>query len=67
MTAHVLKVAGEHILKEIPLGRYSKPEEIGGLAVFLASPAAAWMTGATIRHHGGQTSAVTSVRHVAKL
>jgi NAD(P)-dependent dehydrogenase (short-subunit alcohol dehydrogenase family) len=37
----------------IPCGRLGKPEDIMGLAVFLASDASAWITGAIIPMDGG--------------
>jgi len=45
----------ESLLAEIPLGRMAKPEEIAGLVVFLASEAAAYITGATYAIDGGMT------------
>ena len=39
--------------KNIPLGRAGTPDEVAGVAVFLASPAAAYITGATITIDGG--------------
>lgn len=42
-------------LKRTPLRRLGEPEDIAGAAVFLASPAAAWMTGQTITVDGGAT------------
>jgi glucose 1-dehydrogenase len=41
------------LLSEIPLGRMGKPEEIASLCVFLASDAAAYITGATYLIDGG--------------
>ncbi|WP_407185358.1 SDR family NAD(P)-dependent oxidoreductase [Bradyrhizobium centrosematis] len=37
----------------IPLGRVGLPEDIAGLAVFLASPAASYMTGQIVHVNGG--------------
>jgi len=41
------------ILKIIPKGREGKPEEIGDVAVFLASGASEYVTGATVIVDGG--------------
>ncbi|MBV9706541.1 MAG: glucose 1-dehydrogenase [Chloroflexi bacterium] len=41
------------LLKEIPLGRMAQPEEVAGLALYLASDAAAYVTGATFFIDGG--------------
>jgi NAD(P)-dependent dehydrogenase (short-subunit alcohol dehydrogenase family) len=41
--------------KEVPLGRFSSPEEVGALIAFLASPRAASITGTTIAIDGGLT------------
>jgi hypothetical protein len=40
-----------------PLGRIGEPDDIGGIAAFLASPAAAFITGQTIVADGGVTIA----------
>lgn len=40
-------------LTGIPIGRMGQPEDIAGLAVFLASDASAWITGALIPLDGG--------------
>jgi len=37
----------------IPLGRYGKPEEYAAAATFLVSPAASYITGATLQVDGG--------------
>lgn len=41
------------ILNRIPAGRWGKPEDLQGLAVFLASDAAAYISGAVIPVDGG--------------
>jgi 3-oxoacyl-[acyl-carrier protein] reductase len=41
-------------LASIPFGRYGSPEEVANVALFLASPAASWVTGQTIAVAGGQ-------------
>jgi 3-oxoacyl-[acyl-carrier protein] reductase len=38
------------------LGRYGKPEEVAAAVVFLASPKAAYITGATLNVDGGMTA-----------
>ena len=37
----------------VPLGRLAEPAEIGGCALFLASPLASYVSGATLTVHGG--------------
>jgi glucose 1-dehydrogenase len=44
---------GDRILAEIPMGRWGKPEEVAELAVYLASDAAAYVTGSTYFIDGG--------------
>jgi glucose 1-dehydrogenase len=39
--------------RNIPAGRAGKPEEVAAVAVFLASPAAAYITGSTVTIDGG--------------
>ena len=38
----------------IPLGRFGEPQEVAAAVVYLASPAAAFMTGATLDLNGGR-------------
>lgn len=48
----------EKMEKQIPAGRFARPEEIGALAAFLMSPQAAYITGATIPVDGGMTASM---------
>lgn len=45
--------ARQRVLSMIPLGRLGEPEEIAYAALFLASPMAAYITGATLDVNGG--------------
>ncbi|WP_210496504.1 SDR family oxidoreductase [Microvirga antarctica] len=42
--------------KQIPAGRFAHPDEIAGLAAFLMSPPAAYMTGTVLPMDGGLTA-----------
>lgn len=44
----------DRILSSIPFGRLGTPEEVADVVLFLASPAARWVTGQTIIVDGGQ-------------
>lgn len=46
------------MLHEIPMGRFGKPEEVAALAAFLATPAAAYITGQSICVDGGRTGSI---------
>ena len=43
----------EEVTRRIPMHRWGKPEDLQGLAIFLASDASAYITGATIPVDGG--------------
>ena len=43
----------EKMEKQIPAGRFARPDDIGALAAFLMSPQASYITGATIPVDGG--------------
>jgi len=43
----------EALMKQVPLGRLGKPEEIAAAVSFLASPGAAYITGFTVDVNGG--------------
>jgi len=45
----------EELLKEIPMKRFGDPKEIAAAAAFLATPAAAYITGTNICVDGGRT------------
>lgn len=46
----------QNMLSQTPQGRFGRPEELIGAAVFLASPASAYVTGQTILVDGGWTA-----------
>lgn len=50
----------EAIRAQIPLGRWGTAEDVAGVARFLASDAATWMTGSVVVIDGGQSLSVLS-------
>lgn len=53
MTADMPVPRREAMLEQIPLGRFGQPEEVAALAVYLASDAAAYVTGQVFVIDGG--------------
>ena|SRR5438552_6728182 len=45
----------EFVRRDIPFGRFGRPEEIGDVVAFLASARASWITGACVNVDGGQS------------
>jgi gluconate 5-dehydrogenase len=56
MSGGLIERFEEEMLGDIPLHRFGSPEELKGVAVFLASDAAAYMTGQTVSVDGGATA-----------
>jgi len=54
MVAAVPEKALQGIIAQIPAGRLGQAEEVAAATVYLASDAAAWMTGSTLSLNGGQ-------------
>jgi 3-oxoacyl-[acyl-carrier protein] reductase len=53
MTASLPEARKAAIMAAVPLGRYASPDEVAAVASFLASPDAAYITGAVIPVDGG--------------
>jgi 3-oxoacyl-[acyl-carrier protein] reductase len=53
MTRELPEEQREALIKQIPLNRLGDPADIAAAVVFLASPAAAYITGETINVNGG--------------
>jgi NAD(P)-dependent dehydrogenase (short-subunit alcohol dehydrogenase family) len=47
------KVISENLLRRTPMGRFGKPEEVVGAALYLASDASSYVTGQTLFVDGG--------------
>lgn len=53
MTKDDIAKSGNEYLKQIPLGRFGKPEEVAAVVAFLVSDDASYITGETINVNGG--------------
>ena len=61
MTAATIDELGEQIRQDTPLKRHGRPEDMAGVAIYLASPAASFVTGVVIPVDGGITGARPSL------
>ncbi|MGY1604498.1 SDR family NAD(P)-dependent oxidoreductase [Geodermatophilus sp. SYSU D00815] len=53
VTAQASDVFNQKVIGRVPLGRWGRPEEFGGIAVYLAADASSYQTGTTVLVDGG--------------
>jgi 3-oxoacyl-[acyl-carrier protein] reductase len=53
MTRAMTDAQREALLARIPLGRLGTPDDVAAAVVFLATPAAGYITGTTLHVNGG--------------
>jgi NAD(P)-dependent dehydrogenase (short-subunit alcohol dehydrogenase family) len=53
MTDGIADHINDHAINATPMARWGRPEDIAGVALFLGSPASAWMCGAVVTVDGG--------------
>ena len=49
------EVMAEFVRRELPFGRFGRPEEVGAVVAFLVSPCASWISGASVPVDGCQS------------
>lgn len=53
MIQRLREMAGDRLLKLVPMGRFAKPEDVAGLVAYLASEEAGYLTGQVVVIDGG--------------
>ena len=61
MTAKTVETMGDKIIRGTPLRRAGRPEDMAGVAIYLASKAASFVTGVVIPVDGGITGAKSTL------
>lgn len=56
MTKFLFDSAGDEIASNTPLQRNGQPDDVAGAAIYLASPAASWVTGVVLPVDGGMAT-----------